>query len=135
MAENTQLDAQKQEITSAESGERTREGTCFLPRADIYEVGDHTIVVMDMPGVDENHLDITLEKDVLTVEGYVEPEMFEGYQPALVEYEVGDFQRRFRLSNEIDRDKIEATLKDGVLRLSLPKAAAARTRKISVKAE
>ena len=58
----------------------------------------------------------------------------EDYSLVWAEYEDGDYQRRFTLSDEIDRDGIEATIKDGVLRLYLPKADIAKTRKISVKA-
>ncbi len=134
MAENTALEPQKQEITQAENGERTREGVCFIPRSDIFEVGDQILVSVDMPGVDESSLDITLEKNVLTINGYVKPEEHPGDEPVLLEYEVGDYQRSFRLSDEIDRDKIEASIKDGVVHLTLPKAAVAKTRKISVKA-
>lgn len=86
-----------------------------------------------MPGVDENSVDITLEQNVLTINGYaalVEPE---GYRLADAEYRVGDYQRRFTLSDQIDRDKIEAMVKDGVLRLRLPKVKPT-ARKIAVKA-
>jgi HSP20 family protein len=122
----------KQEVV--ESGtERTRERACFAPRADIYETNDGITVVADMPGVDENSVDITLEQNVLTIDGYaalVEPE---GHRLAYAEYRVGDYQRRFTLSDQIDRDKIEATVKDGVLHLHLSKVAPT-ARKIAVKA-
>jgi HSP20 family molecular chaperone IbpA len=75
-----------------------------------------------------------LEKGVLTLQGAVEPEAPEGYSLAYAEYRVGDYVRRFSLSDEIDQEAIEATLKDGVLRLTLPKITEARTRKIAVKA-
>lgn len=128
------LEPQKQEITETEDTERTRDRRAFSPRVDIYESGDDMVLVADMPGVDENSIEIMLEKNVLTINGYVEPEEPEGYSPAFVEYEEGDYQRSFRLSDEIDRENIEATVKDGVLRLRLPKAGPAKTRQISVKA-
>jgi HSP20 family molecular chaperone IbpA len=135
MAENVKtMEVEKEEITAAEDSERTRECSCFVPRADIYEVDDQIVIVADVPGVNENSVEITLEKNVLTINSYVEPVEMEGYALAFAEYEVGDYQRSFRLSSEIDREKIQATIKDGVLRLYLPKAAAAQTRKISVKA-
>jgi HSP20 family molecular chaperone IbpA len=71
---------------------------------------------------------------VLTILGYVELEVPEGYNLAFAEYQVGDYQRAFTLSDEIDRDGIEATVKDGVLRLHLPKITEARKRKIAIKA-
>lgn len=125
-------ETEKQEVV--ESGaERTRERLAFVPRADIYETNDAIIVVTDMPGVDENALDIALENNILTINGDVEPDYPEGYSLGYAEYRVGDYQRSFTLSNKIDQSKIEATLKDGVLRLHLP-LAEPTTRKIAVKA-
>jgi len=134
MTEETKaMEVEKQEMVPAEDTERTRETRCFVPRADIYETEDKIVVVTDMPGVSAESLDITLEKNILTINGYVEPEVPEGYSLVWAEYRIGDYQRSFRISDEIDRDQIEATIKDGVLHLDLPKAAAAKTRKISVK--
>jgi len=124
MANENELNIQeteKQEL--AETGaERTRARLAFVPRADIYETNEAIVVVTDIPGVDVNSLDITLEEDVLTINGYVEPIYPEGYNLTYAEYRIGDYQRRFTLSNKIDRNSIEATVKDGVLRLYLPKA-------------
>jgi HSP20 family protein len=134
MTEETKaLDVEKQEMVPAEETERTRETCCFVPRADIYEAEDRIIVVTDMPGVSAESLDVMLEKNILTISGYVEPEVPEGYSLAWAEYQIGDYQRSFRISDEIDCDQIEATIKNGVLHLDLPKSTAARSRKISVK--
>jgi HSP20 family protein len=127
------VEAEKQEITT-EGVERTRARRAYIPRVDIYETEDALVMLADMPGVDENSVDITLEKNVLSINGYVEPEQPDSYSLAYGEYEVGDYQRSFTLSDEIDRDKIEAIVKNGVLRLYLPKAGPAKTRKIMVKA-
>ena len=127
-------DTQKQEVTTMSDAERTRSRKAYVPRADIYETADDIVVVADMPGVDENSLDLTLEKNVLTINGYVEPVEPENYGLAYAEYEVGDYQRSFTLSNQIDQEKIEASVKNGVLRLHLPKAGPAKARKITVKA-
>mgnify|MGYP003702591499 FL=1 len=65
-------DTEKQEVV--ESGaERTRDRLAFVPRADIFETEEAIIVVTDMPGVDENTVDVTLEENVLTISGRVEP--------------------------------------------------------------
>jgi HSP20 family protein len=136
MAEETRdlkvQETEKQEIAEGDV-ERTRARRCFVPRTDIYEVGEDIFVVADMPGTDEKSVEITLERNVLTINGYVEPMYPENYQLAHAEYDVGDYQRSFRLSDEIDRDRIEATVRDGILRLRLPKADAAKARKITVK--
>ena len=135
MAENVKtMEVEKEEITATEDTERTRECRCFVPRAGIYEIDDQIVIVADVPGVDENSVEIMLEKNILTINAYVDPVEMEGLVPALAEYEVGDYQRSFKLSDEVDREKIQATIKDGVLRLYLPKAGAALARKISVKA-
>jgi HSP20 family protein len=132
--ESKALEVQKQEVTTLEDTERTRECQCFLPRADIFETEEDIFVIVDVPGVDESSIDITLEKNVLTISAFVELHEIEGYAPTLTEYEVGDYQRSFRLSNMIDNDKIQASVKDGVLRLQLAKAGEAKTRTISVTA-
>jgi len=129
------MEVEKQEVTTtAEGAERTRDCQCFTPRADIYEAEDMIVVVADVPGATEDSIEITVEKNVLTINAYVEPVLPEGYSLSFAEYEVGDYQRSIRLSDEIDRNRIAATVKDGVLRLYLPKAAEAMARKISVKA-
>ena len=125
-------DTEKREVEA--EAERTRDRPAFVPRADIYETDEAIFVVADMPGVGEDSLDITLEKGVLTLNGAVAPEAPEGYSLAYAEYRVGDYTRSFSLSNEIDQAAIEATLKDGVLRLTLPKLTEAQTKKIAVKA-
>lgn len=126
-------DTEKQEVATS-GAERTRERLAFVPRADIYETDESITVLVDMPGVDETSVDITLENNVLSINGYVEPMQPEGHSLTYAEYRVGDFERAFTLSDEIDRDGIEAEVKDGVLRLHLPKNTEARIRKIAIKA-
>jgi HSP20 family molecular chaperone IbpA len=133
MAETQTMQVEKEELTTTEDSERTRDVRVFVPRSDIYELEDQIVIVADVPGASEDSIEVTLEKNVLTLTAFVDQAAPEGYALKLTEYEVGDYQRSFRLSNEIDREKIEATVKDGVLRLFLPKAGEARARKISVK--
>ena len=130
--EDKSLQVSKDELLPEQS-ERTREGRCFVPKADIYETEDHITIAMDMPGVKQEYIEISLEKNVLTVNGYNFPEDPEGYSLAFAEYNVGDYERSFRISNQIDQDNIEAKYKDGVLHLILPKAEDAKKRKIAVK--
>lgn len=123
MAESSEIqvqEAEKQEIEQS-GAERTRERQAFIPRVDIYETDEAISVVADMPGVAPESVDITLEKNVLTINGYVDFEQPEGYALAYAEYRVGDFTRSFSVSNQIDQEAIEATVKDGVLRLHMPK--------------
>ncbi|MEN4042909.1 MAG: Hsp20/alpha crystallin family protein [Anaerolineaceae bacterium] len=128
------LEPQKDEATKLEATERTRDRQVYIPRADIYETDDAMIVLADVPGVDEKSVDITIDKNVLTINAFVEEEQPENYRCTYAEYGVGDYERRFILSNQVDRDGIEASVKDGVLRLRLPKSKEAKARKISVSA-
>ena len=128
-------DIQKKPAQNPVETERTRSRKVFLPNVDIYETGDSIVLIADMPGVDENHVDMTLEKNVLTINGNVEPPAFPGYSAAYAEYDVGDYQRAFTLSDEVDRDRIDARVRNGVLRVTLHKAEPVKTRKIAIKAE
>ncbi len=122
---------EKQELEARNGAERTRTSRLYMPRVDIFEQDDETVLVADMPGVDEQSVDITLEKNILTIKGYAADPM-PGYGLAYSEYGIGDYERTFALSDEVDRNQIQASMKDGVLRLILPKAEEARTRKIEV---
>ena len=127
-----ELEVQKQEAEEMEGVERTRTRRVFIPKVDIYEEGETVYLLADMPGVDQESIDITLEKNILTITGFVDDEM-EDYGLAYSEYRVGDYERTFALSDEVDRSKIEATVSDGVLKLTLPKAEEAKARKIAVR--
>ena len=131
--ETNTMEVEKQEAEVVEGTERTRAGKVFVPRADIIETEEAILVVADVPGVDENSIDITLEKRVLSINGQVNPATPENFSLTYAEYGLGDFERKFTLSDEIDQDHIEATVKDGVLRLTLPKAGPAKTRRIAVR--
>jgi HSP20 family molecular chaperone IbpA len=126
---------QKKEAEIPDKGERTRERKVYTPAVDIMERKDDIVVIADMPGADEQSVDITLEKNVLTIYGKVETDMPEKHTLHLSEYGIGDYQRVFTLTDEVDRDNIQASVKNGVLRIVLPKAATVKTRKIAVKGE
>ena len=128
------MEIHKQEENPADEMERTRSRRSFVPRADIFDTDKEITVLADVPGANEKTVDITLEKDVLSITAYVEPAIPEGFDIAYAEYEEGDYQRSFRLSGEIDREKIEAAVSDGVLHLRLPKVQEAQAKKIVVKA-
>jgi len=112
--------------------ESTRPGAYFQPAVDIFETPDELAVLADMPGVPPDGVDVHLEGDELRIEGRVRPEDYEGLKPLHVEYGVGGFYRRFTLGEEVDREKIQAQLRNGVLALRLAKAERARPRRITV---
>lgn len=125
----------KEELTSPQSGEHTRNRRVFVPSADVYETQEAIVVLADMPGVNENSIDITLEKNVLTLNGFTSPTVEQNMRLIYCECPEGNYRRVFLLSEEVDRDRIEATVKNGVLKLILPKSAKAQARKIPVKAD
>lgn len=115
------------------AGSESAAAKVFVPQVDIVESESQILLVADLPGVDQQGLDVSLEKNVLTIRGTVSSQAPEGYQLAYAEYDVGNFERAFTVSNDIDRQGIEAVLKDGVLKLTLPKAKHAVLQKIAVK--
>jgi len=125
---------QKQESQPVETAERTPPRRTFSPRTDVFETQEAIVVVADMPGVEEKSLDIVLEKNVLTLRGKAGFEAPKNYGLVYNEYADGDYERSFVLSDGVDRDQIDAVVKNGVLRLRLPKVKQALARKITVKA-
>ena len=115
-------------------GERTRSRRTFRPPVDIYETEQGLMLLADVPGATPEGLRITLERHVLNIWAEVEDHAPEGYSSIYREYEVGDFECQFTLSGDFDAEKIEASLTDGVLRLTIPRAAEAAPRTIKVKA-
>jgi len=125
---------QGQQVPQTQGGsERNVPRPVFVPAADIYETGDSLLVMCEMPGVGPEGVDITLERRVLTIRARSASPQHTGYQRVYTEYADGDYERVFTLSEDIDRDRIEATAKDGVLHLVLPKAAPAKARKIELR--
>ena len=116
------------------NGDANRRAMAFTPAVDIFEHDETTVIVADMPGVSPDDVDVTLERQVLTLRGKVHPYTPKGYRRLSSEYREGDYVRIFTLSDEIDQAKINAEFKNGVLRLELPRSAETKPKKISVKA-
>jgi HSP20 family protein len=122
-----------QRTPTTEDRERRPNRQVYVPPSDIYETKDSIVLLAEMPGVAPDGVDITLERRVLTIRGRSAANEHAGYQRVYNEYADGDYERVFTLSENIDRDRIEATLKDGVLHLVLPKAETAKARRIELK--
>jgi len=128
--ESTVKELQKKEespVAKAEARARV-----YAPTVDIAERKDDFLLIADMPGVDEGSLFITVEQDALAVSGRVASHDLEGLKPAYEEFRADAYERTFTLSEEIDRENIKATMKNGVLKLVLPKAEKAKARKIVI---
>jgi len=121
---------QKRELEKKE--EATVPARVFLPTADIYETPEALTVILEMPGVEKENIEVHVERDTLKVEGQLDLSKYQGLVPLYTEYNIGHYSRSFRLSNKIDQNRISAELKDGVLSLTLPKAEEARPRAIQI---
>jgi HSP20 family molecular chaperone IbpA len=127
------MEAQKQ--FANQTSELQHSQRVFAPATDIYESEDNLLLLADMPGVKQDDIEITLEQNILTIAGRVVAPTHQGYLLTYSEYGIGGYRRVFALSNEIDRDGIQASMKDGVLKLVLAKSKRALPRKIAVQSE
>lgn len=105
------------------------------PAVDIYQNEDEFMLVTEMPGVNENSVEIVFDKGILTIEGKVCRPEFEGYKLSHSEVVSGNYKRVFRLTDEVDIESVDAVMKDGVLTLKMPKHEKAKARKITVRSE
>ena len=121
---------QKREVEKKQ--ESTIPARQFLPVTDIYETDHALTLIMEMPGVSKDNVDVRVENDVLTIDGRIDFSNYEGLQPLYTEYNIGNYARGFQLSSKIDQGGINAQLKDGIMTLVLPKAETAKPRKIAV---
>jgi HSP20 family molecular chaperone IbpA len=125
----------KGKMEAATPGEQTRPGFVFTPTVDIFETDKEITLLADMPGVKGEDLLIDLHENVLTLDGNVRPPESPGEIDVLREYRTGKYYRQFTLSEIVDQAEIKAQLKDGVLRLTLPKVKAATPRRITVQGQ
>jgi HSP20 family protein len=133
MEETLNRDLQAKKKTEVQSAaEQTRPGLLFTPAVDIFETDQAITLLADMPGVTPGDLSIDLENSILTLVGDVKSPKKSDEVDIYREYQTGKYYRQFTLSEIIDQSKIEATLKDGVLNLVLPKVQKAAARKIMV---
>ena len=121
----------KREAASRE--ERTVPGRFYAPPADVWETEEALVVAMEVPGAAREAVEVEVKEDVLRVEARIDPAKYGGLEPVYAEYGVGHWARSFALSDRVDRERIEARLEDGVLTLTLSKAAAARPRRVEVR--
>ena len=122
-------DVATQESKAVQQSEAERP---IRPSVDIFEDSTGITVQADMPGVSKDRLNIQIDNDTLSVEGMADIAMPEGMEALYADVRSTRYQRSFSLSRELDGDKVEASLKDGVLTLRLPKRAQYQPRKIEV---
>lgn len=108
-----------------EHAEATRQAPrrAYVPAVDLIDSENEVTLVVDVPGVAEGGIDLTIEKNILTLSAVPADGVIAGKKLVYSEYGVGEYRRSFSLSDDIDQGGITATLKDGVLRIGLPKTA------------
>jgi len=114
---------------------RAYSGPMFTPQVDIVETPDALVVYADMPGVARDDVDVMLEKGVLSIAGEAGRADEAGMEGVVREYDVGHFYRSFTVAQGLDAESVEGTIKDGVLRLEIPKSERYKPRRIEIKGE
>jgi HSP20 family molecular chaperone IbpA len=127
MSDNTQVQKTSQDV-------QAQDQRSVLPRVDVFEDEKGITLLADLPGVPRDKLEIKVEGDTLLLEGQVQPQTPDGLEALYAEVRVPRFRRSFTLSRELDSQRIDANLKDGVLTLRIPKAEHAQPRRITIQA-
>jgi len=130
--ENRQ-DAGRDESRAPVPQPRDREQPTMTPRVDVIEDATGITLLADLPGVSRDALEIHVEGDALTIEGQVSTVTPQAMEATYAEVRIPRYRRMFTLSRELDGSRIEAQLKDGVLRLRIPKQDHAQPRRVQVK--
>lgn len=128
----TQVTQRKEQ--AAEKIQPPEMDTIYVPNVDIYEDVEGVRMLADMPGVDERSVDVTIENNVLTIEGKARLDGPDGYELIGQEYGVGRYRRDFTLSDAVDTEGIKARVRHGVLEVTLPIRQVVKTRKINITA-
>jgi HSP20 family molecular chaperone IbpA len=131
MAKETTSDLQTREKQALER-EGTRPGLVFRPDVDIVERPEEFLVTAEVPGVDEDHVDVKLEDGVLSIDARQAAKVDSTWTPIYAEYRPGGYHREFTLSEAIDTEAIQAKMRNGVLELHLPKSQRHRPRQVQV---
>jgi HSP20 family protein len=139
MATNTEVSSRGSTATSsatAASGPAEQRGqsvdTPIRPPVDISEDRDGITLCADMPGVSRERLNLRIDGNTLVLEGQVQFDLSEGTEASYADVRSSSYRRSFTLSSELETGRIDATLKDGVLTVRIPKRAELRPRKIEI---
>jgi HSP20 family molecular chaperone IbpA len=126
-------DVRRDERQGTARPDQRRPEPTMVPRVDVLEDETGITLLADLPGVPRESLEIHVEGESLTIEGAVTAATPEAMEAAYAEVRVPRYRRTFTLSRELDGGRIEAQLKDGVLRLRIPKQEHAQPRRVSIK--
>jgi len=126
-----ELEVQKKKELASQQ-EKTIPARFYVPLTDIFETGDALKIVMEVPGVPKDGVDVKIENDVLSMEARIETTNYNGLEPVYTEYPVGHFARSFTLPEQVDQHNITALLEDGVLTLTLNKRPETKPRRVAI---
>ena len=129
----TKQEVAKRESTDVQAAKAREESLALAPAVDIYENAQGITVQADMPGVSKDGLSIQADRNSLVIEGNAVIDVPAAMEAIHAEVQATRYRRSFALSGELDAERIEATLKDGVLTLRIPKRAEFRPRKVEVR--
>ena len=130
---NNKCETHLEERKDNKNIEMSKDLPTFTPSTDIYEEKDFLSVVCDMPGVDENSVEVSFEDDVLTLVGWQNFKEPENYEQLKRDFIQGVYKRSFTILTDINAEKISANVKNGVLSVTLPIAEKTKLKKIEVK--
>ena len=128
---NDKQDVATQKPSGVESKARARENL-LIPAVDIFEDAHQITVQAEMPGVSREKLNVQADRNELLIEGDMQIDMPTGMAALYADLQTTRYRRSFVLSGELETGRIEASLKDGLLTVRIPKRAEFRTRKIKV---
>lgn len=132
LMQNTNV-ATKNDEKNVQIREETRESERYIkPAVDIIETEDGLTLIADMPGVSKDSLDANVDKGILTISAPISHSM--PGRPIYTEFEFASYYRQFSIPETLDQEKAKAEFRNGVLTLKVPVAAAAKPRKIEIKA-
>ena len=103
-----------------------------FPRTNLCDTGDNLEVVVEVPGIAKENLNIKIQGNYLEISGDRQAEVPEGYKARRMEREQTSFSRSFTLPYDVDANLVQATLKDGILKMVLPKSEAAKPKQITI---
>ena len=123
--------AQRQE--TADLARDAQDDVSLVPPVDIFEDKNGIVVEADIPGVSKERLTVRADRNSLMIEGEASIDMPEGMEALYADVQVTKYRRSFVLSSELDADRVEASLRDGLLTLRIPKRAEYQPRKVEVR--
>lgn len=124
---------EKQQVNTTAAEQMDTSGPAYSPDVDIYLSEDRAVFMVDLPGVGKGDVRVQIdETNTLTIRAKNSHEEPQG--AALRQYRIGDYYRAFQISDEYDKEKVEATLENGLLRIEVPKKESAKPKRIEINA-